>query len=108
MRVGNLRPSPIPSRGKGRLARWACWGQGPLGLDFWPRARFDQRAGQPNSCSDSHPDMAQPHNRSQLRAAIGGQAVNTLQTQVALGPAKSKRLLNRNKSTLEYSRKALV
>eukprot|EP00969_Alexandrium_andersonii_P285981 12643628-Alexandrium_andersonii.AAC.1 len=43
VRVGDLRLSPILSRGKARLACWACWDRGPLGLDDGPRAQFDQR-----------------------------------------------------------------
>eukprot|EP00969_Alexandrium_andersonii_P004754 205795-Alexandrium_andersonii.AAC.1 len=34
--------SPIPSSGEGRLAHLACWGGGPLGLEFGPPAHFDQ------------------------------------------------------------------
>eukprot|EP00969_Alexandrium_andersonii_P055416 2441513-Alexandrium_andersonii.AAC.1 len=37
-----LRLSPTRSRGEGLLARWACWGRRPPGLDFGPRAHFDQ------------------------------------------------------------------
>eukprot|EP00969_Alexandrium_andersonii_P036983 1620750-Alexandrium_andersonii.AAC.1 len=35
-----LRLWPIRSRAEGHLACWACWGHGPLRLDFGPRTHF--------------------------------------------------------------------
>eukprot|EP00969_Alexandrium_andersonii_P356089 15445818-Alexandrium_andersonii.AAC.1 len=52
---GGLRLSPIRSCGEGRLACWACWDRGPLGLDFGPRAHFDQTLKRPYRCSDFCP-----------------------------------------------------
>eukprot|EP00969_Alexandrium_andersonii_P154430 6826212-Alexandrium_andersonii.AAC.1 len=42
VRQGGLRLSPIRSRAQGHVARRARWDRCPLGLDFGPRARFDQ------------------------------------------------------------------
>eukprot|EP00969_Alexandrium_andersonii_P323555 14295797-Alexandrium_andersonii.AAC.1 len=39
---GGLRLSLMRSRGEGHLARWARWDCRSLGLDFGPRAHFDQ------------------------------------------------------------------
>eukprot|EP00969_Alexandrium_andersonii_P040909 1793491-Alexandrium_andersonii.AAC.1 len=52
VRVGDLRLSRIPSRGEGRLARWAWLDRGPLALDFWPRAQFDRRIERLHKCAD--------------------------------------------------------
>eukprot|EP00969_Alexandrium_andersonii_P101981 4501690-Alexandrium_andersonii.AAC.1 len=41
VRPEGFRLSPIRSRGEGRLAHWARWDRGPLGLDAGPRAHVD-------------------------------------------------------------------
>eukprot|EP00969_Alexandrium_andersonii_P359043 15452319-Alexandrium_andersonii.AAC.1 len=42
LRSGVLRLSPTRSCGEGCLARGAHWDRRPFGLDFGPRAHFDQ------------------------------------------------------------------
>eukprot|EP00969_Alexandrium_andersonii_P053911 2372257-Alexandrium_andersonii.AAC.1 len=46
-----LRPSPIPSRGEGHLAHWACWDRVPLGLGLGQISDFDPRVRRARGCS---------------------------------------------------------